>query len=117
MELLKLMKEKSRGKPFYLLLFLSILFLSISFSNISVYHRLGITNYLISTFSSLLILVFIIYVNVYYSIPQLLRKKRYYQFILTGIGLTLFHFITSSFVSYIIRINSLETPFLKALDK
>lgn len=116
MEFIHSLKKKADGKRLYLLVFLLILFLSISFSNISVYHRLGLANYLISTFGSMTVLGMIIYLHINYSITQLLRKKRYSLFVLLSIGLLILQFLLSSLVGYIIRLNSLEMPFLSAFS-
>ena len=79
--------------------------------------RLGAVNYIISAVGGIMVVSTIIYLHIYYFIPAFLKKRKYFFYLLTVVLSDLFYFLSSSLISYVIRLNSLNIPFRKAILK
>lgn len=98
-----LQKEKLKRRLF--ILFWLTFLLSLSFEISSIYQRSGLFHYVIILTGRIVCIAIIVYANIIFFIPKLLRKNKYVQYGLCLIASAVFLYLGSGFFNYLIRLS------------
>lgn len=105
-----LVPERGKMKQRLYLLFWLTFLLSLSFEISSFYLRFGWWHYIIVLTGRMVCIAAVVYANIYYFIPKVLRKGRYILFALSLLATAVFLYFGTAFFNYFINITDGSIP-------